>query len=548
LRIHLFCRPCLFAMRCPRACVISLAVAEVVADLCHDLKKHTKGQVMCKDSEDFNPQQNYSFDTFNPRCEALMPNIVVEPTDSHDVKKTVKFAVKHGKEISVRGGGHSYVCNGFKEGSVHLDMRGMKSDITVEYDPSCNCGYVELSPGHTLRDLVDSAALAEYEFAVGTCLSVGVMGFFLHGGSSPRTRFLGNTTISSMTVVTANEERFVLCDGCAHPHLWDAMRQAGSSFGVVTSLTLRLERKVPKKTSWIMPVSGTFEELQPKLFNKVFLERNERHSLWVGLFRWAAALGPAWYLKITMVMSDSDFGCTLEDLQGNRCQDAPFTEQAGAMADQMYGWLSNHSYGNPFGISRTAAQLLANRLIDNPQGALTFDTFWASHFPYGASAEFPPHIPAEVTELPWPQHGDSASVGRFVSFPKAVEQTSVFNDFYRNRDDACWYDIGPIRGPVDDVFVDLSCYETPVVDELRNLSRSPSLNTDMKRYYGLPMWPGHGQEQELKYQYWPNYDQLADTKKHYDKHDLFNIPDGIHPPGAAWPSQDPFAQKDDLIV
>ena len=55
-------------------------------------------------------------------------------------------------------------------------------------------------------------------------------------------------------VVVADGRVLDLCDACAHADLWRAMRVAGSSFGIATSLTIRVwARPQPRTVMYRVP-------------------------------------------------------------------------------------------------------------------------------------------------------------------------------------------------------------------------------------------------------------------------------------------------------
>jgi len=118
--------------------------------------------------------------------------------------------------------------------------------------------YAQFETGNTFEDLFKTIPSKRFSFVHGECDSVGVGGFYLHGGghaSGLQEQYgSGNSTIVSMEVVTADGKVRTLSDDSDDQSLWKAMRKAGSSFGVATSLTIRIwERKEPPV--WILKPS-----------------------------------------------------------------------------------------------------------------------------------------------------------------------------------------------------------------------------------------------------------------------------------------------------
>ena len=60
----------------------------------------------------------------NNRACINKPAVIVRPATNEDVSIVVKFARRNGYQISVRSGGHGYICNNIRDGGIHIDMRG----------------------------------------------------------------------------------------------------------------------------------------------------------------------------------------------------------------------------------------------------------------------------------------------------------------------------------------------------------------------------------------------------------------------------------------
>jgi FAD/FMN-containing dehydrogenase len=80
-------------------------------------------------------------------------------------------------------------------------------------------------------------------FPFGTCPSVGVVGYSIGGGIGPLSKHLG---IGASKIISA---RLVFADGsvkeASDEVLWVLRGAGNSSIGVVTELTLQLEKTVP---------------------------------------------------------------------------------------------------------------------------------------------------------------------------------------------------------------------------------------------------------------------------------------------------------------
>jgi len=218
--------PMLSAPRAPAPC----------PSACASLRDQVTGQVIC----DLGEGSNYSFDWGNKICEGIMPLCVLRPTGAADVAAAVKAARKASLPLSYRSGGHSYTCNSIKPGSIHLDLRSLSS---ASVSPSGE----ELTFGSGLNMVQLLDRLPKGKMIVhGQCPTVGAGGLFLHGGLHTTLTIKygrGNDTVTAMEVVTANGTVLRLSDASpAGPQqqLWRAMRQAGSSFGIATQITVKM--------------------------------------------------------------------------------------------------------------------------------------------------------------------------------------------------------------------------------------------------------------------------------------------------------------------
>ena len=161
----------------------------------------------------------------------------------------------------MRGGGHGYTCQGSKLGSVMLDMRSLKSITFNKANHTDDIFSMTIGTGLTWGEVLKKLRNLDKELLTvhGQCTSVGVAGYALHGGvhfgGLSELYGLASDNILALTAVVANGSIVELSgstcviDGISREYssdcsgLWFAFRGAGSSFGVVTSLTLRLHRE-----------------------------------------------------------------------------------------------------------------------------------------------------------------------------------------------------------------------------------------------------------------------------------------------------------------
>ena len=256
--------------------------------LCLQLRQsliNLSGSIFCDLEEyggltftDYNGDQVVGWDFGNRGCHRKTSTLlaVVRPRNALEVSEVVRMARRLGIPVSVRSGGHSYTCNSIKPGSVHLDMRSMNKIEIIENNLDDSPAEEErfllrTGTGNTMKQLLKYTG-EDFSFVHGECHSVGVGGFFLHGGAHAgiltEKYGFGNESIREIEMVTADgsflhfrEKRWrrdvrgymdyhrepvevtrngELVTGREWSDLWDAMRVAGSSFGVVTTLTVQL--------------------------------------------------------------------------------------------------------------------------------------------------------------------------------------------------------------------------------------------------------------------------------------------------------------------
>ncbi|KAL5422518.1 hypothetical protein PMIN06_002054 [Paraphaeosphaeria minitans] len=164
-------------------------------------------------------------------------NAIVEAATEEDVQKTVELASKFGIPFLAVSGTHGWTktLNNLPYG-IQINMRKLNS-VTV--DPS---GKTASIGGGTLQWEANRALYAKNKQAVLTlCECTSVAGPMLAGGHSMLQARHGYTLddLVSARVILANGTA-VTASSSSNPDLFWALRGAGQSFGVVTSLQLKL--------------------------------------------------------------------------------------------------------------------------------------------------------------------------------------------------------------------------------------------------------------------------------------------------------------------
>lgn len=166
----------------------------------------------------------------------LHPAAVVRCANAGDVRAAVAFARQNAVDLAVRGGGHSVPGFGTCEGGVVADLSGMRG---VRVDGERRTARAE--GGATWGDF--NAATHAYGLATtgGIISTTGIGGLTLGGGIGYLARGLGLScdNLISADVVLASGDVVVADEQHNTDLLW-ALRGGGGNFGAVTSFEYRL--------------------------------------------------------------------------------------------------------------------------------------------------------------------------------------------------------------------------------------------------------------------------------------------------------------------
>ena len=82
--------------------------------LSHLIKLSTDSKVITKTSSEFNNARV----VHNGLCNNIVPDVIVIPTSTNDVSTIVKIVRHFDIPISIRSGGHSYICSNIRQGRL----------------------------------------------------------------------------------------------------------------------------------------------------------------------------------------------------------------------------------------------------------------------------------------------------------------------------------------------------------------------------------------------------------------------------------------------
>jgi hypothetical protein len=169
------------------------------------------------------------------------PALIARCTSTSDVAAAVRHARENNLTVSVYGGGHGVTGAAVAEGSLCVDLRGLKS---VDVDPDSRT--VRAGGGLTWGEL--DAATQEHGLAVtgGRVPSTGIAGLALGSGSGWIERKCGFTcdNLLAAEVVTA-DGNVVTASETDNADLFWGLRGGGGNFGIVTQFTFQLHEVGP---------------------------------------------------------------------------------------------------------------------------------------------------------------------------------------------------------------------------------------------------------------------------------------------------------------
>ena len=167
---------------------------------------------------------------------AQRPALIAFCQRTADVEAAVRIARHYNLPLSVRGGGHHWTGLALRSDGLVLDLTRMR-DVVV--DPHSRVATI--AGGAKATDVAAAADAHSLLAALGNCGTVGMAGLTLGGGYGP---LIGEHGLAADSLLAAEvvlaDGRCVVADADNEPELFWALRGGGGSFGVITSLKIRL--------------------------------------------------------------------------------------------------------------------------------------------------------------------------------------------------------------------------------------------------------------------------------------------------------------------
>ena len=249
-------------------------MATLLKETIEGLKTKVKGHVVLPEDANYDEVREIWNGMIDRR-----PAVIVQCADADDVIRTISFARKNGREISIRGAGHNIAGNAVCDNGVTIDFSTMTN---VRVDAEKRRAYVE--PGATLGDFDKAAQAQGLATPVGVNSTTGISGLTLGGGFGWLTRKYGMTVdnLVSAEVVTADGNKLRASES-EHPDLFWAIRGGGGNFGVITEFEFELHPVGPEILAGLIvfPFSQAKQVLTK--YRKFVESIPEELNLWVVL-------------------------------------------------------------------------------------------------------------------------------------------------------------------------------------------------------------------------------------------------------------------------
>jgi FAD/FMN-containing dehydrogenase len=196
------------------------------------IRKEMNGRVLGPEDPGYDAARTLFSGNFDPR-----PAVIVRVADAQDVARVIRHARESGAPLAVRSGGHSGAGHSSVDGSIVLDLAGMKG---LEIDAEGRTAWAQT--GLTAAEYTTATGGRGLATGFGDTGSVGIGGITLGGGIGYLVRKHGMTIDSLLAaeIVTADGE-LLHVDAGNHPELFWAIRGGGGNFGVATRFRYRLQ-------------------------------------------------------------------------------------------------------------------------------------------------------------------------------------------------------------------------------------------------------------------------------------------------------------------
>lgn len=174
----------------------------------------------------------------------LRPAVVVFADSIADVAATLRYARESGRELTVRGGGHSAAGYCLNDGGVVLDLN-LLDEVELDQQAQTLRAQMGLTWEQIYGQIIGTTELIPVG---GGCLPVGIPGFVLGGGFSFVSRSYGMSidNLLELTIVTPDGQAHTISADSEEENerelFWACRGGGGGNFGVAVEMKLRMHR------------------------------------------------------------------------------------------------------------------------------------------------------------------------------------------------------------------------------------------------------------------------------------------------------------------
>jgi decaprenylphospho-beta-D-ribofuranose 2-oxidase len=240
------------------------------------------------------------------------PCYICKAQNITDIRHALTMAHEHGLSAIPHGAGHSYTDAAFNTNGIVIDVTGMRRILAWDAER----GIMQVEPGATMRDVIRVALPDRWwpavtpstaDATIGGCVAMNV-----NGKNARKCGSFGEHLLS-LTVMSANGQEITLSPE-SNPDLFQAFVGSAGLLGIITSVTLQLQRVSSANVDMRMRPAASFSEIL-----SIFQEEQAADFLeaWVDGFARGRSLGRG-FVTATRY---SDAG-NISDGIGNRCGSA----------------------------------------------------------------------------------------------------------------------------------------------------------------------------------------------------------------------------------
>ncbi len=164
------------------------------------------------------------------------PALIAGCANADDVVRALRFALREGMEVAVRGGGHSVAGKSLIDGGFVVDLSAMKG-IAVD----ARTGTARAEPGLSWNEFDGATQRHGLATTGGIVSSTGIAGLTLGGGVGWLAGRYGLTcdNLLGAELVTADGSK-VRANPSENPDLFWGLRGGGGNLGIVTAFEYRV--------------------------------------------------------------------------------------------------------------------------------------------------------------------------------------------------------------------------------------------------------------------------------------------------------------------